>query len=454
MKSKTNDSGLMADRKNERGAALVTMLLVSILLLSAGLALVTSTSLSSTHTIDTTAEMQAYAGAEAGLQAALNVLRGNVAPDASISTTKMNFRSAANPATANKTSDPWATGGAATSRLSGWLNYSYQDDDDWRVPLTADYAPETGIAFKILILDPDDPGIITARKVRTDQYYQPSQLIIRSEGYGPKGAVKRLEMVIKRSAFDFDPPGVMTLPGGPGMAFDLGNSASSTFSGVDMGVPPQSSIPVVALAAGNVAGAQTVINGMHAASQVQPNAPGTLTADNTPSFLKTATDARAFLAEMRGLAEDSGRLFPTHADAVDSDGGMGTVTEPRFTFIDNYGGDPVDLGANHQGSGFLIVTGELDTHGNTDFEGIIMVLGRGKLDRDGGGEGVMRGAFVVCQFDPNGTDDVIGPPDLTISGGGTAKMAFDSDWVRRALDLAGFRVVGVREYHDTAIPGI
>ena len=124
---------------NERGAALLTMLLVSILLLSAGLALVTSTSVSTTATIDTTAEMQAYAGAEAGLEAALNVLRGNIAPDASLGTTKMNFRNAANPATSNKTSDPWATGNAAVSRLSGWLNYSYQNpavENDWRVPLT------------------------------------------------------------------------------------------------------------------------------------------------------------------------------------------------------------------------------------------------------------------------------------------------------------------------------
>src|SRR5688572_7216692 len=147
MNSSTKDS-------NERGAALLTMLLVSILLLSAGLALVTSSSVSTTSTIDMTAEMQAYAGAEAGLQATLNVLRGNIAPDASMGTTKMNFRNAANPTTSNKTGDAWRTGTSAASRLSGWLNYSYQNPDvpnDWRVPLTDAYAPATGIAFKVLI---------------------------------------------------------------------------------------------------------------------------------------------------------------------------------------------------------------------------------------------------------------------------------------------------------------
>ncbi len=229
-------------RANERGAALLTMLLVSILLLSAGLALVTATSVATTSTIDSTAEMQAYAGAEAGLEATLNVLRGNIAPDASLGTTKMNFRNAANPTTSNKTSDAWRTGASAASRLSGWLNYSYQNPNvanDWRVPLTDAYAPSTGIAFKVLITDPDDPGPMAAKQITTNPNYQPTRLMIQSEGYGPKGAIKRLEMVIRRAGFDFDPPATVTLPGGPGVDVDLGNSAEVEHSGEDLSGPPR-----------------------------------------------------------------------------------------------------------------------------------------------------------------------------------------------------------------------
>ena len=121
---------------------------------------------------------------------------------------------------------------------------------------------------------------------------------------------------------------------------------------------------------------------------------------------------------------------------------------PRFTFIDNYGGEIVDLGANHQGSGLLIVTGELLTHGNTSFEGIILVLGRGRMVRDGGGEGMLQGAILVANFDPNDPDnEVISAPEFVVIGGGTSNIAFDSVWVRRALDVSGFRVLGVREYH-------
>jgi len=68
-------------RRSERGAALITMLLVSIPLLMAGGALITITALSLANNADTSAETKAYYAAEAGAQSVLNVLRGNVAPN-------------------------------------------------------------------------------------------------------------------------------------------------------------------------------------------------------------------------------------------------------------------------------------------------------------------------------------------------------------------------------------
>ena len=175
------------------------------LVLAAGLALVATTSLSSTTSIDATAEMQAYAAAEAGLDATLNVLRGNVAPHSTLAGKTMNFRTAAHPALSNKTTDPWATGTSANARMSGWLSYSYQNPSaasDLRVPLTADYSPRTGIAYKITISDPDDPGPIATRRIMTDVTYTPTRIMVRAEGFGPKGAVKRLEMIVTSADAD------------------------------------------------------------------------------------------------------------------------------------------------------------------------------------------------------------------------------------------------------------
>lgn len=430
-----------ADPKGERGAALLTVLLISILLLSAGMALVTTTSLNTTRSIDSTAEMQAYSGAEAGLEATLNVLRGNIAPDTSLVGTKMNFRTAALPLSSNKTAD---TSGVA--RLSGWLTYSYQNPstaNDWRVPLTASYSPLTGIAYKVVISDPDDPGPLAARKITTDATYVPTRILLQCEGFGPKGAVKRLEMIVTTAAVDIKVPGAITLAGGP-VSIDLGNSAVVNYTGNDMSVPPKPAVSAVAVSPGNEAAAQAAIDGMKNPTQVQPNNAGTITSTNGAGFLQSADAARTFLNTMRATATENGRLFSTQAAA----GGLGTTSSPKLTFIDNYNGAAVSLGSGHQGSGLLIVTGDLDTNGNTDFEGLILVLGRGNVSRSGGGNGVIRGSIIIANFDPNGAAGTgFGGPSFSINGGGNSTVGYDSQWINKALDTLGIAIQGVREYH-------
>ncbi len=447
MKSKMKTHPQPVDRNGERGAALLTTLLISILILAAGMALVTSTSLSRTTSIDATAEMQAYSAAEAGLDAALNVIRGNVAPDASLAGTKMNFRTAAHPSLSNKNGDSLATGTSATARLSGWLTYSYQGTaTDWRVPLTASYAPRTGIAYKIEVSDPDDSGPIASRRIMTDASYEPTRILLRAEGYGPKGAIKRLEMIVTGVDADIRAPGTITLAGSP-INLNLGDSSVVSYTGNDMGTPASPPVPAVTVSPGQQGTAQSAINGMNDPSQVQPNTAGILGAANSPSFLQSADAARGFLTLMRANATGAGRVFSTVA-AANAAGGLGTTSSPKFTFIDNYDGAPADIGNGHAGSGLLIVTGELQTHGNTSFEGVILVLGRGNVSRSGGGNGLMRGAIMVANFDPNGAAGTgFGSPSFSINGGGNSTVAYDSAWIKKAIDTLGIAIAGVREYH-------
>src|SRR5512132_2462511 len=76
-----NSLSLIKERRTERGAALVTTLMLSALLFAAGGMLILTTTMTGLNTIDSAAESQAYYGAEAGLQASLNVLRGHVMPN-------------------------------------------------------------------------------------------------------------------------------------------------------------------------------------------------------------------------------------------------------------------------------------------------------------------------------------------------------------------------------------
>jgi hypothetical protein len=62
--------------KDERGAALITVLMISIPLLMAGGSLILITSMSTANSADMAAETKAYYAAEAGAQQVLQVMRG------------------------------------------------------------------------------------------------------------------------------------------------------------------------------------------------------------------------------------------------------------------------------------------------------------------------------------------------------------------------------------------
>jgi len=126
MKSQTQKTH--SKRAQERGAALVTMLLASVLILGAGGALITTTMMSANNSINSTAEMQAYYVAESGMQSALNVLRGNTEPLITASD-RMSFRAAVVPSVSNGPGNPGAL------RLAGWLPYNNPADPSSLVPI-------------------------------------------------------------------------------------------------------------------------------------------------------------------------------------------------------------------------------------------------------------------------------------------------------------------------------
>jgi hypothetical protein len=116
-------------KHSERGAALVTMMLVSVLLLGAGGALIMTTVMSANNSVGSTAEMQAYYVAESGMQSALNVLRGNAQPLVT-ATDRMSFRTAVVPQISN------GPGNNGSLRLAGWLPYNDRFDPNSLVPIT------------------------------------------------------------------------------------------------------------------------------------------------------------------------------------------------------------------------------------------------------------------------------------------------------------------------------
>src|SRR5690242_5957983 len=167
-------------RTGERGAALITAVLLSLLLLAAGGILILTSTMTGVTARDSTAEMQAYYAAEAGVARTLEVLRGNV--QSSPSGTRASFRNIL------CTPTRWtATSGAAVN-----------------------VATDGSSTFQVTsILDPDNTNT-TANCANAS--YKPDRLRFRVLGLGPRSSEKKMEIVVNRYTVSYDVNAVVTLP--------------------------------------------------------------------------------------------------------------------------------------------------------------------------------------------------------------------------------------------------
>ena len=126
----------------------------------------------------------------------------------------------------------------------------------------------------------------------------------------------------------------------------------------------------------------------------------------------------------------------------------GTDANPLFSFVD---GDCDMVGGSASGAGLLVVTGKFTQGGSANFNGLVLVLGDGVVERDGDPD--TEGAMVIAKFQHNyssttasytGTGGFTGP-SLTTDGGGNSLVGYNSEWVRKAMESLGSRVVGVVE---------
>jgi hypothetical protein len=574
MQTKTNS---LHDNRGERGAALVTMLLVSVLLLGAGGALIMTTMMSANNSIGSTSEMQAYYIAESGMQSALNVLRGNTQPLVT-STDRMSFRAAVVPSVSNGPDNNGAL------RFAGWLPYNNRLDPASLVPVTvgavtggyrvtvenmdpdshivefqtsgsingSDAAtpsqrtfgtvggadevtirytgqadttltpnqnsfpltldsnlgsfvierPVTSIANDVVIprtafeltitqtrpwsatttlegtFEGDVDVTATTLKVTFNKAYvkadgttfalnlgggsqvlnlnytllshttdvpirvtspDPKRLLLKSYGFGPQGAEKRLELMVTRAYFEFDAPAGVTIRGADDcspLQLDTGSSGAKLYSGIDLaGKEPQR--PAFAVSPCDTDDADAGIKKHDTVSDPEI---GALVDDATgsdverPSFLDTADKARAYLNGLQAKAQTLNRYFnPGSGSSITIND---SLNSPQFTFIDGNA-------TLTSGSGFLVVTGTLTMHGNTDFKGAILVLGDGVLIREGGGNGDILGGITIAKFGRT-SGNFMAPTFLT-DGGGNSNVQYDSSALSRGVGSA-MNVSGIREF--------
>lgn len=443
-------------RRTERGAALVMTLMLSALLLTAGGMLILTTTMTGLNTVDAEAESQAYYGAEAGLQATLNVMRGGVLPTplfiANPACTvdpenRIDFTKALTFSKSNLAGEPTTAG--SPKRLSRWLTYNYPSSGIAdRVGISNPYNPFGGIAYSVVVSDPDNTPLTTPPK------QIPLRMLVQSTGYGPRGARKQLSMLLSANALDIDVPAALVLRGSDNLAMnafvDFGNGAK-TYSGIDnAGGAAKPSLAVSGHDVGTVQGAYSSKPNAIKSPKLKvlelPNdpAPGGTSTTPTPWFLQTAANARTFLAQSETLADSCAAWPPTCSACIKRGvilssltGWAGTATAPQFTIVK---GDCYLQG----GAGLLIVTGTLYFNGpGPNFDGVILVLGTGKVLKKGGGNRDIFGSVMVARF--GATGDFLAPTFDYDDGTGTSNLQYDSTADHNSIVMAGTKVLGVVE---------
>jgi hypothetical protein len=89
------------------------------------------------------------------------------------------------------------------------------------------------------------------------------------------------------------------------------------------------------------------------------------------------------------------------------------------------------------------VTGTLTLQGNPNFRGAILVLGKGVLIRNGGGNGDIFGGITIAAF--GRTSGNFTAPTFHTNGGGNSTIQYDSSALTTAI-ASGMNVSGIREF--------
>jgi len=281
---------------------------------------------------------------------------------------------------------------------------------------------------------PSTSGGLTTVNITTTPP-EPQRLLIRSVGYGPRGARKQLEAVIQKNFFGgLAAPATLTLVGGTGsFSFNAGNSQNVTYSGDDI-VTNVIIPPIGTTNSANLAAVMANLNGSADKANIV-GIPANINVE-IPDWLKSAQNLDDVIQSLRDVAEASGRYFES-GETPPNFGNNANAT--GITFIDGN----VSLSGN--GGGILVCTGKLTLNGGFDFNGLIIVTGAEGVDRRGGGNGLLQGNIVVAPYNPLNTAGGFLSPKYDISGGGTSEIRYNSSSVANGMTAVSNFVIGVAE---------
>ncbi len=273
---------------------------------------------------------------------------------------------------------------------------------------------------------------------------EPFRLLVRSVGYGPRGARKELEAIVQKNFFNgLSAPATLTLIGedAAGFTFIAGSSQQVTYSGKN--VVGAEIIPSIGTS--NQANLNKVLANLDGkGSKADITGYPANVSQELPFWLQSPDNLDKTIRDLKRVAVSSGRYFSGGAEPS-TIGNLSNAT--GITFVDG------DLTIRQDGGGILIVTGKLTLHGAFKFNGLIIVTGREGISRSGGGNGFLEGNTVIAPYDPAlvtpenpyDTPAKFFAPKYDISGGGNSEVVYNSNSVKNGMTAVSNFVLGVAE---------
>src|ERR1700676_1461230 len=189
----------------------------------------------------------------------------------------------------------------------------------------------------------------------------------------------------------------------------------------------------------------------------QLNKPASYTSGSTPPpAVSNVNSALGPLTTVDGLtnlvnsvtASAGPNVFPNANNSTPPS--MGTNSAPVVNVVQG------DFTLPGSGAGILLVTGTLTMNGNPSFNGIILVIGKGNVQKNGAGNGTMNGSLLVANLYsdtppvyshliPLGSNSHPGIPTISWNGGGTATVQYDSCWISAVSQSFPYKIVTQRE---------
>ena len=276
-----------------------------------------------------------------------------------------------------------------------------------------------------------------------------NKVLITSTATGSNGIKAVVEIAVTLPPPPAAPP-PLNIPGSPGTITLLGNSA--TFMGGNSNAKSLNGndqcgnaapLPVVAVSnQGSLSGIQDSISSSKPKTyHTTMNGKSVDASTNMNDIAKSVTPAQMNNnginlndpASLNGLVNSIAALpqatvVPGGSNSVD----LGSASNLKVVVVDG------DFAMTGSGAGILVVKGQLTFNGNVDYTGIIMVIGKGIMVRNGGGNGTISGAVWVANT--AGADGIVGTGDdamgaavLNTSGGGSSNIQYCSSAVNNAI---------------------